>query len=181
MIGLILDSGVPLCAPPFPVSPEIPIGLEMCSLGPYCLSSFPPFGWRLWWSVPVLPAINTYSSHFSVVGLDSALCSLDAPLFFVNDLLSPLRLAPWSSFLRNNLCALSEHMGRRQCYSTNVPIVLWKWGASWLTIRRTSVPACRFLGPEKQSHGRIEPFLVGYDGLLRPIAREPSFCDLRKG
>ena len=37
------------------------------------------------------------------------------------------------------------------------------------------------LARQKQSHGRIEPFLVGYDGLLRPIAREPSFCDLRKG
>ena len=139
--------GSPFAHLPSPISPEIPIGLEMCSLGPYCLSSFPPFGWRLWWSVPVLPAINTYSSLFSVVGLDSALCSLDAPLFFVNDLLSPLRLAPWSSFLRNNLCALSEHMGRRQGYSTNVLIVLWKWGASWLTIRRTVSSIPRISGP----------------------------------
>jgi hypothetical protein len=117
----------------FGASPEIPIGLEMCSLGPYCLPSFPPFGWRLWWGVPVLPAINTYSFLFSVVGLDSVLYSLDAPLFFVNNLLSPLRLAPWSSFLRNNLCALSEHMGRRRGLLHECAyMVLWKWGPPWL-------------------------------------------------
>jgi hypothetical protein len=115
-----LDPGVPLCAPPFPISPEIPIGLEMCSLGPY--SPLPSLRLEAMVERSCPACYNTYSSLFSVVGLDSALCSLDAPLFFVNDLLSPLRLAPWSSFLRNNLCALSEHMGRRRGCSTNVPI-----------------------------------------------------------
>jgi hypothetical protein len=55
-----------------------------------CLPSFPPFDWRLWWSAPVLPAINAFSSLFSVVfsvlfwsfpvGLDSAFLLLIARL-----------------------------------------------------------------------------------------------------
>ena len=35
--------------------------------GPCCLHPLSPFNWRPWWSVPVLPAMNAYSSLFSVV------------------------------------------------------------------------------------------------------------------
>src|SRR2546421_7758160 len=111
MIRLILDPGVPLCPPTFPKSPEIPIGLEMCHTP---IPSLPSLRLEAMVEGSCPACYNTFSSLFSVVGSNFAFCSLDAPLFFVNDLLSPLRLAPWSSFLKSHLCTLSEHMGRRR-------------------------------------------------------------------
>jgi hypothetical protein len=121
----ILDPGVPLSAPPFQYHLRSQLGSSRCARrGLYCLSPFPPFDWRLWWDVPVLPAmkrlflslLGSLLGFLLVISVGRDLlflCSLLALLFFVNDLRSSIspssRLRPLFS---GTLSTHSNLMGR---------------------------------------------------------------------
>jgi hypothetical protein len=76
-MGPVLDPGVPLCAPPFQYHLRPRLGSSRYARWRLCcLPYFPPFDWKLWWSVPAarykylfLPLLGSLLSFFLIISV----------------------------------------------------------------------------------------------------------------